>query len=55
MKNHATDAIYGLGVIGAMVYFLQTATTFLMGVTGIFKAFFWPAFIVYKVFEFWKF
>ncbi len=54
MKNHATDAIYGMGVIGAMVYFFQQATTIGMGVMGFFKAFFWPAFLVYRVFENWK-
>ncbi len=54
MKNHASDALYGLGVIGALVYFLQQATTIGMGILGIFKAFFWPAFVVFKVLEFLK-
>lgn len=55
MKNNAgSGAIYGLGVIGALVYFLQHATTFLAGVIGIIKAVFWPGVILYKVLEFLK-
>ncbi len=52
MKNNAgSGALYGLGVIGALIYFLQHATTFLTGLIGIVKAIFWPAVIVYKVLE----
>lgn len=40
---------YGLGFIGAAVYFLQTTTGFWPGVLGIIKALFWPAFVVYKL------
>lgn len=47
-------AIYGLGVIGALIYFLQHANTFLMGLIGIVKALFWPAVIVYKALELLK-
>lgn len=55
MKNNAgSGAIYGLGVIGAIVYFLQHATTFLGAVIGIIKAIFWPGVILYKVLEFLK-
>lgn len=54
MKGCRSGAIYGLGVIGAMVYYFQQATTFLMGLLGFFKAFFWPAFVVFKVFELLK-
>jgi hypothetical protein len=44
-----SSALYGLGVIGALFYFLQNATTFTAVMVGIFKAVFWPAFIVFKV------
>ncbi len=55
MKNKpCANAFYGLGVIGAMVYFIQTAPTATMVVFGIIKAFFWPAFIVFKALEFLK-
>jgi len=42
-------AVYGLGVIGAAVYYIQQATGFWMGVLGILKALVWPAFLVYKL------
>ena len=55
MKNHAgSGALYGTGVVGALIYFLQHATTFLAVIIGIIKAFFWPALIVYKALEFLK-
>ena len=43
-------ALYGLGIIGAAIYYIQTAGTFWMGVLGIIKAIFWPAMLIYKVF-----
>ena len=42
-------AIYGLGVIGAVVYFVQTAPSFMAGVIGIGKAVFWPAILMYEL------
>jgi hypothetical protein len=45
----SSNPIYGLGVIGALFYFLQNATTFSMVVVGIFKAIFWPAFVLFRV------
>ena len=42
-------AFYGLGIIGAAVYFIQAATGFWAGVLGILKALVWPAFVVYKL------
>jgi hypothetical protein len=38
---------YGLGFIGALVYYISTATSFWMGVLGVLKAIVWPAFVVY--------
>lgn len=55
MKNNAgTGAIYGIGVIGALVYFIQHATSFVDGVIGVFMAVFWPGVVVYKVLELLK-
>ncbi|MCL4416866.1 MAG: hypothetical protein M1365_09245 [Actinobacteria bacterium] len=55
MKGNAgSGAIYGLGVIGAAVYYIQHATTILAGIIGIFKAIFWPAVLMYKVLELLK-
>jgi len=41
-------AVYGLGVIGALVYFIQTASGFWDGVWGVIQAFLWPAFLIYE-------
>jgi len=39
--------IYGLGFIGAAIYYISTATSFWIGVLGILKAIIWPAIVVY--------
>ena len=44
-------AIYGIGTLGAAVYFIQHAPTFWAGVLGVVKAIFWPAVLVYKALE----
>lgn len=51
--KHKTEggAIYGLGMIGALIYFMQHANSFLTVIYGIVKAIFWPAVVVYKVLE----
>jgi hypothetical protein len=51
-EKGATGAIYGLGLIGAAVYYIQYAETFWLGVLGVLKAFVWPAFIVYEALKF---
>ena len=48
---HGGNAVYGLGIIGSLIYFISTAPDFWMGVFGIFKAIFWPAFMVYEAFK----
>ncbi len=53
--RNASDAVYGLGLIGAAIYFIQQAPTFWLGVLGILKAIVWPAFVVYRLLEFLKF
>ena len=45
--NASGGAVYGLGLIGAAVFFISRATTFWLGVFGFGKAVFWPAFLVY--------
>lgn len=44
-----SGAIYGLGMIGALFYFLQSAVGFGAIMLGIGKAIFWPALVVFKV------
>ena len=46
------EAVYGLGLIGAMIYYFSTATSFLMGVLGFLKAIVWPAFLVFEAMKF---
>ena len=45
-------AVYGLGLIGALVYYISTAPGFWMGVLGFLKALVWPAFLVYGLLKF---
>ena len=45
-------AIYGLGFLGAAIYYVSTAAGFWIGVLGILKALFWPVFLVYEVLKF---
>lgn len=42
-------AVYGLGVIGSAVYYIQAATSFWWGVLGVLKALVWPAFLTYEL------
>ena len=43
-----TNAVYGVGIIGAAIYYISAATGFWMGVLGALKALVWPAFLVYE-------
>ena len=40
-------AVYGLGLIGSLVYFIQSATSFWDGVYGVFQSIVWPAYLAY--------
>jgi len=42
-----SGAVYGLGFIGALVYYIAHATGFWVGVLGVLKAIVWPAFLVF--------
>jgi hypothetical protein len=48
------EAIYGLGFIGAVIYFISTASGFWVGVLGVLKALVWPAILIYEVFKYMK-
>tara|TARA_Y100000310_G_C20396303_1_gene675256 strand:- start:413 stop:622 length:210 start_codon:yes stop_codon:yes gene_type:complete len=43
---------YFLGFLGAVIYYISTATGFWMGVLGVLKALVWPAFLVYEVLKY---
>jgi len=45
-------AIYVLGFIGALYYYWTTSASVWAGFIGLFKAIFWPAFLVYGLFKF---
>jgi hypothetical protein len=47
--DSASGAVYGLGLIGALIFFIGNATTFWGGVLGILQAIVWPAYLVYEV------
>ena len=47
--NASGGAVYGLGFIGAAIYFISGAATFWMGVLGFLKAIVWPAFLVWEL------
>ncbi len=51
-QGSGSDAVYGIGLIGAWVYFIGRATTSQERVQGFFKGLVWPAFLVYKLFVF---
>jgi hypothetical protein len=50
-SNAPANAVYGIGLIGAAVYYISIATSFWIGVLGFLKALVWPAFLVYEAFK----
>jgi hypothetical protein len=48
----SSGAVYGLGLIGAWVYYIGRAKTFQEGVIGFFKGLVWPAYLVYGLLKF---
>jgi hypothetical protein len=45
-------AVYGIGLIGALVWNFQQADTFLGYVGGFLESLVWPAFLVWELFKF---
>ena len=54
MKNGTLGTLYGMAMIGAVVYFVRHAATFNAGVFGVVKGLFWPAVLMYKFLEYLK-
>lgn len=53
--NHSSggsDAVYGIGIVGAWVYYFKRARTPQERVKAFFKGIVWPAFLVYEVLVF---
>jgi len=51
-SDGTSGAIYGLGFLGAAIYYISTATSFWVGLLGVLKAIVWPAFLVFELLRF---
>jgi hypothetical protein len=49
--ENGCGAFYGFGFLGAAIYFIKGSLGFWGAIFGLLKAVFWPAILVYKVFE----
>lgn len=52
IRSGGGDAVYGIGMIGAWVYYFKRATTTKERALAIVKGFVWPAFLVYDLLVF---
>ncbi len=50
--NSQCNAVYGLGFIGAAIYYISIATGFWCGVLGVLKAIVWPVFVVFELLKY---
>lgn len=41
-------AIYAMGFLGSLIYYISTASGLWMGALGLLKSLLWPAFLVYE-------
>jgi hypothetical protein len=51
-QGGGSDAVYGIGLIGAWIYYFRRATTNQERIRAFFKGLVWPAFLVYELFLF---
>jgi hypothetical protein len=51
-QSGGSNAVYGIGLFGAWVYYFQQATTSQERIKAFFKGLFWPAFLVYDLLVF---
>ncbi len=52
VNNSSGGAVYGLGFIGAAVFYIKQAATLGAGIIGFLKALVWPAFLVHGLLKF---
>jgi len=52
VQSGSIGAMYGLGFIGAAVYYISQATSFWSGIVGFLKAIVWPGFLVFELLKF---
>jgi hypothetical protein len=50
IQGGSGSPVYGLGMIGAWVYYIGRANNFQEGVQGFLKGLVWPAFLVHDLF-----
>ena len=48
-RGGGSDAVYGIGMIGAWVYYFKRAETTEARIKAFFKGLVWPAFVVYDL------
>jgi hypothetical protein len=48
-RSAGPGAVYVIGLVGALVYYIQQADGFWDGVWGVVQALFWPGFLVYHL------
>jgi hypothetical protein len=53
-QGGVSEAVYGLGLIGAWIFYISHATTFWVGVLGILKGIVWPAMLVFQALKFFN-
>ena len=51
-QGGGSDAVYGIGLIGAWVYYFKRATTNQERIQAFLKGLVWPAFLAYELFVF---
>ena len=51
-QGGSSDTFYGIGLIGAWVYYFKRATTSQERIQAFFKGLVWPAFLVHELFVF---
>ena len=47
----ASNGVFGLAFLGALIYYIQHANSFGEGVLGVLKAIIWPLLLVYYLLE----
>jgi hypothetical protein len=52
VQGGSSGAVYGLGVIGACIYYISRGTTYQEKAIGFLKALVWPVFLVKEALEF---
>jgi hypothetical protein len=52
VQSGSSGAVYGLGLIGACIYYISRGTTYQEKAIGFLKALVWPVFLVKELLEF---